>query len=202
MRGAAMIGWALALAACQQASAPDNRVEAPTPAPSPSATPTPAASPSEAAAAKPLLNLAPDGLALVDPVRGNARPLPFGTPQFPTTQAVARALGNFTGQAENPECGAGPLTSFDYTGGLTLFFQEGAFAGWDMDGEGGLTTANGIGIGMTRRALEAAGTVIEMRTDSTIGHEFGAGDLSGLLSDTTPAGRVTNLWAGTTCIFR
>lgn len=191
---------ALACAGCQQqeeVAAANVAAPAPTPRATPVATAT---EPAEAVA--PLLNLAPDGLTLVDAKSGSARHITFGTPQFEATQSVDTALGNFTGQAENPECGAGPLTSFDYTGGLTLYFQNKRFAGWELDGEGGLTTANGIGIGMTRAALEKAGSVVAMAAESSIGHEFTAGDLSGLLSDLGATGRVTSLWAGTTCIFR
>jgi hypothetical protein len=201
--GAGTIAWsalALLCAACgEQEPSRDNAVR-PTPAPAVTAT-EPAVTATVAPAAKPLLNLASDGLSLVDPDSGSARHVEFGTAQYQTTQMINSALGNFTGQAENPECGAGPLTSFDYPGGLTLFFQEGKFAGWDLDGQGGYSTADGIAIGMTRAALDESGSEVSVE-ESTIGHEFAAGDLYGLLTGSGASAKVTNLWAGTTCIFR
>lgn len=191
---------ALALASCGGPEpAADNLAEANVtePVAAPEAPVVNAATP----AARPLLNLASDGLSLVDPESGSTRHVEFGTAQYQTTQMIGSALGNFTGQAENPECGAGPLTSFDYPGGLTLFFQEGKFAGWDLDGQGGYSTANGIAIGTTRTELGESGSEVTVE-ESSIGHEFAAGELYGLLSDPGATGKVTNLWAGTTCIFR
>ena len=196
------IAWGLALlcAACgEQVPSQDNAAQ-PAPAPAVNAT-EPVVTATVAPAARPLLNLASDGLSLVDPDSGSARHVEFGTAQYQTTQMINSALGNFTGQAENPECGAGALTSFDYPGGLTLFFQEGKFAGWDLDGQGGYSTADGIAIGTTRAALDESGSEVSVE-ESSIGHEFAAGDLYGLLTGPGAAAKVTNLWAGTTCIFR
>lgn len=153
------------------------------------------------AEAPPALNLAPDGLTLVT-AGGATRHLAFGQPRDVAVPLVSAAIGKPTGQGANPECGAGPLETVDFARGLTLFFQEGAFAGWDIDGRaaGPYATAAGIGIGATRAQLEALGPVI--LPESTIGHEFIAGDLSGLLDGTKPESKVTSLWAGTTCIFR
>jgi hypothetical protein len=38
--------------------------------------------------------------------------------------------------------------------------------------------------------------------DSTLGIEFSAGGMSGLLSMRESSGEITNLWAGVTCIAR
>ena len=165
----------------------------------------PAAAPSNAAddatQAQPHVNLAPDGLSLVlgD---GTTRQLPFGLAQSATLEIVSKTLGAPIEQNAAQECGAGPLTVANYRGGLGLYFQEGKFAGWDLDGreDGGFTTGAGIGIGATRQALEAAGPVTV--EDSTLGIEFQAGTMSGLLSSGDTKGKVTNLWAGMTCIAR
>jgi len=87
------------------------------------------------------------------------------------------------------------LASFD--------FEDGKLAGWDLDGRenGKFATGNGIGIGMTRKALEAAAGSIDVG-ETSIGNEFTAGGVSGLLSTLAPDGKVTNLWAGVTCIAR
>jgi len=149
---------------------------------------------------QPPLKLSTDGLLMMDPARGTSNLLVFGSEQFEVTRQLGKAIGSFTGQAENPECAAGPLTSFDYPGGLTLFFQDKKFIGWDFDGQGGYATPNGIGMGATLAALRANGDVA--LKDSAIGHEFTAGELHGLVDVTTPKGKVTNLWAGTTCTPR
>ena len=149
---------------------------------------------------QPPLKLSTDGLLMIDPTRGTSNLLAFGSEQFDTTQQLGKAIGNFTGQAENADCAAGPLTSFDYPGGLTLFFQDKKFVGWDFDGQGGFATPNRITIGSSLADLRAIGEVAVR--DSAIGHEFASGELHGLVDAETPKGKVTNLWAGTTCSAR
>jgi hypothetical protein len=68
-----------------------------------------------------------------------------------------------------------------------------------MDGAQFRTTA-GIGIGSTRRELDAAYQA-EV-AESTLGQEFTAGEIGGLLTSAAPDGRVEALWAGMTCHFR
>lgn len=115
---------------------------------------------------------------------------------------VEAALGPHTGQGTNPECGAGPLENVDFNGGLSLFFQDGKFVGWNIDGRNGSPyhTASGIGIGSTLEQLRAKGDVAVQ--DTSLGVEFTAGEISGLASANNPDGKITSLWAGTTCAFR
>ncbi|MEP9357799.1 hypothetical protein [Sphingomonas sp. KR3-1] len=147
------------------------------------------------------VNLAPDELTLVLP-NGSARHASFGIAKADAVKMLTAALGNPIEEATNQDCGAGALGYAAFRDGLSLYFQDGKFAGWDLDGRenGKFTTGNGIGIGMTRKALEAAGPAEVGET--TIGHEFTMGELSGLLSSDAPDGKVTNLWAGVTCIAR
>ena len=154
-----------------------------------------------AAAAAPALNIAPDELTLVMP-NGSAHHITFGMDKAATVRAVSAAAGAPIDQGTNRECGGGPLDYARLKGGLTLYFQEGLFAGWNLDGRahGPYATAAGIGIGSTRSALESVMQVTVQ--DSTIGHEFMAGEMSGLLSAPTPDGRIIDLWAGITCIAR
>ncbi len=152
-------------------------------------------------AAGPALNLAADELTIVLP-GGASRHVSFGMGKAAATQMVASALGNPIEQSALEDCGAGALDYASFRDGLSLYFQDGKFAGWDLDGRenGKFATADGIGIGSTRKALEASGQITV--EDSSIGHEFMLGEMSGLLSSTGAAGKVTNLWAGVNCIAR
>ncbi len=161
--------------------------------------PRPAAQP---AAAVPLLVLAPDGLSLMDPSSGSSRLLPFGTPAEVLTPALARVQGRPSEQGTNAECGAGPLAFLRWENGLTLWLADGRFAGWAVaeDGDRRLTTASGLGIGSTRAELDAA--LAAEVAESSLGTEFSAGALGGLLGGDSQAAQVEALWAGTTCHFR
>lgn len=154
-----------------------------------------------AQAAEHAVNLAPDGLSLVLPT-GATRHINFSMPRDVAAKAIAAALGSPIEEGDDQECGAGALSFASFRGGLGLYFQGGKFAGWDLDGRDGghFATAAGVGIGSTRKQLESAYKVtIE---DSTLGIEFSAGGMSGLLSMREPSGEITNLWAGVTCIAR
>jgi hypothetical protein len=195
---------ALALAACTPARdpAPENRAETSNAAEIVVPTPKPAASANASEEAAGLqVDLAPDELTLVAP-GGSAQHVTFGTGTAKAIELVAKALGEPIEQATNQDCGSGPLGYATYRDGLSLYFEGGKFAGWDLDGRenGKFATAAGIGIGTSRKALDAAGPV--QVEESTIGHEFMLGELSGLLSSTGAEGKVTNLWAGVTCIAR
>lgn len=149
-----------------------------------------------------LLNLAPDGLQLVEASSGKTYPIPFGTAENDTVDRVSKARGDLVDKGENSECGAGPIAYANFTGNVSLIFQEGKFAGWSVNdgGDPKITTMAGIGLGSTRKALEDAyAATVE---ESTIGTEFAAGELSGLLNGKGPDAKVTDIWAGVTCIAR
>ncbi|WP_066797031.1 hypothetical protein [Sphingomonas soli] len=148
------------------------------------------------------LNLASDELTLVTE-SGSARHIPFGMERATALHMISAALGSPIEQDSNQDCGGGKLDYAAFRQGLSLYFQDGKFAGWNLDGRenGKFTTANGIGIGMTRAALEDSGSEVTVE-ESTIGLEFMTGDMSGLLSAPGPGGKVTNLWAGVNCIAR
>ncbi|MGQ0559066.1 MAG: hypothetical protein ACT4OE_05700, partial [Sphingosinicella sp.] len=127
--------------------------------------------------------------------------LAFGTPRAAAMAGVARALGNPAEEGENGECGAGPLAFADFQGGLRLYFQNGALVGWEVDETSGFATASGIEIGMPRRMLGR--TAPGLRVDqSTLGTEFDADGIFGLLSGPQQEATISRLWAGTTCAFR
>jgi hypothetical protein len=142
-----------------------------------------------------------EGLRLVDEASGVSRPLPFGMPQ----DQLLAILEGFRGPADggtNSECAAGPVDYAVWADGLTLNFQEAVFVGWALDerAEGAHATMNGIGPGSTRGELEA---VYEVEVEQTsLGTEFSAGGMAGILDGDSPDARITALWAGVDCVFR
>ena len=122
-------------------------------------------------------------------------------------EILTRVQGTAPERGQNDECGAGPLEFAHWKDGLSVNMQEGNFVGWWVDqGEppgdaaARLTTIGGIGIGATRAELEAVHAV-EV-TETTLGTEFSAGELFGLLDSAKPEARITAIWAGTSCVFR
>jgi hypothetical protein len=155
-----------------------------------------------AAAVSAVVALDGEGLRLVT-ANGSTALLAFDRNRQETIAALSGALGPPVGQSANSECGAGPTDFVDWGNGLSVLIMQDRFVGWSLDPEaaGGLTTMNGIGVGSSRAALVQAfsDTSIE---ESTLGQEFTAGGLSGLLDSARPDGRIEALWAGTACVFR
>lgn len=181
LRSALLAALALSLAACTQSS--------------PTATPTPDAPTA--------LALTGEGLFLVEPESGTTTLLPFGMAMSTVQAAVSDLLGDPETVSTNEECPGDPFVSALWAEGLVLNADDETFVGWSVRPEAGsdqFTTLAGIGIGSSRETLESAYTVTVF--ESSIGTEFAAGPLAGLLSDPTPAADVTDLWAGTVCIFR
>jgi len=191
------------LAGCGEAEAPAANIVATNTVVEPASdanivVPAPVAE-TNAVAAAPALNLAPDGLSLVLE-SGSARMAGFGMDRDVAVPMVSAALGKPADTGRNDDCGQGPMDTVAFNGGLTMFFQEGKFVGWDLDDKSTLQTASGIGIGTTLKEIRDSITVT--LDESTLGHEFASGEMGGLLSAATPAGKVTALWAGSTCQFR
>ncbi len=202
----AMIAAALLLAGCggepPPAAEPSPAMNAVvTPAPTEAATAPPAANttapvPKE----KPALAIEAEGLRLFDPATGRASPIPFGTPRAQTLAALA-----FRGAPEigtNAECGAGPLGTADWPDGFGVHFQDDKFVGWKVAARanGKVTTAAGIGPGSTRAELEDA--YAAKIAESTLGTEFTASALSGILDGKGQDAKITDMWAGVSCVFR
>jgi len=140
-----------------------------------------------------------EGLRAFNLLTGSARALAFGSGRGDTLTMLEAALGKAaTEQGENIDCGA-RFARWD--NGLSVWFSKDRFVGWSL-GESGatLTTASGIGIGSTRSELESAYSA--SIAPSSLGTEFSAGGLAGLLDSAKPQARITNLWAGATCIAR
>jgi hypothetical protein len=114
---------------------------------------------------------------------------------------VAGVLGQPQEQGEQEECPAGPLFQAKHAGGLSLVFQDSAFVGWFAEENSTLRTAKGIGPGSTLGELKAAYPSATME-ETSLGMEFAAEELYGILTDSTGAGKVQVMFAGTNCIFR
>jgi hypothetical protein len=183
---------ALTLAACGDAT----QEPASAPATPPPAAETPVATPSPAPAGARAVALDPEGLRLVDRQSGSTAALAFGQPAEQVVASVSAAQGSAPSErGTNSECGAGALDYATWSDGLTLWFQNGTFAGWAVN-EAGPTLMSGIGVGSSRADLEGA-HVIQVE-ESTLGTEFASAGFYGILE----AGRVSNLWAGVSCNFR
>lgn len=163
----------------------------------------------------PVISLDGEGLRLVDPKSGATRPLSFGVDEA-QLKLVAEKLKGPAKSGRNEECGAGPLAYLSWDDGLTLYSLDGLFAGWALNERGGatvpaktpakgeppakLTTISGVGIGSTRaQLLDAYDAKIEQ---TTLGTEFNAAGLSGILDGKDAKAKVTNIWSGVNCVFR
>jgi hypothetical protein len=146
-----------------------------------------------------MVSLAADGLQLT--AGGAPRRLAFGTARGPVLADVGGVLGEPTKQGTMEECPSGPLFQVDYGAGLQLSFQDSAFVGWFAREGSALRTAAGIGPGSTLGQLRAAypGTTVE---ETSLGYEFAASELYGIVTDTTDVGQVQVVFAGINCIFR
>lgn len=149
--------------------------------------------------------LSGEGLSLISG-SGATRHLLFGEPATQSIETISRVVGTVPDRGRNGECGAGPLDMDTWSNGLTLVSQDGRFVGWSVNPERGegahrpLATMAGVGLGSTRAQLQAA-YVAEVR-ETTLGTEFEAGGLFGVLEGTDAAARINALWAGTSCVFR
>lgn len=146
-----------------------------------------------------LLKLAVDGegLRLVDAQSGTTRPLHFGLPRAVVLEPLEKLRGA-ADQGTDPECGG---EYANWADGLSLNFRRGKFVGWSLDdrSDGAITTLAGLGTGSGKVTLDAYDYKL-VRT--TLGNEFRAGALNGLLSSAAANAKVTNLWAGEVCLAR
>jgi hypothetical protein len=125
--------------------------------------------------------------------------LPFDSPKAATIEAVTKALGRPPGErGTNEECGGGGLEFAAWKDEITIWFENDRFVGWDSKGK--LKTPGGVGVGSSRDDLAPLrGIEVE---ESTLGTEFRAGGLSGILASKAPDAKVIHLWGGSTCVFR
>ena len=164
-----------------------------------------AAKPAEPAApATPAAGVALDqeGLRLVS-ASGPTRLVTYGTATADPVAALSSVLGNPEDRSTNSECGAGPTEFVSWANDLDALFMDGKFVGWGAGSKSGgkASTMAGIGVGSTRQQLTAAFGNL-MVEETTLGIEFSAGDISGILDKDGPTGKVDAIWGGTSCVFR
>jgi len=145
------------------------------------------------------LALEGDGLRVFLLPSGSSRPVSFGMPKASTLEILTAVRQRAPReQGENSEC---RLSFANWDDGLTVWFTGDRFTGWSLPtGRASLSTASGVGVGSTREDLESV-YVADVGATS-LGVEFNAGGLAGLLESTEPEARITNLWAGTACVAR
>lgn len=158
--------------------------------------------PVPATAERPTLAVDGEGLRWFLGTNGSARPIAFGVREAD----VLASLEGVRGPAEkgtNQDCGAGPVQYASWPDGLSIVFQNGRFVGWGLNrrASGALATTNGVGPGMTRQALAALFDAVTFR-DTSLGVEFAAGDIFGLLDGAGPKAKITDIWAGVSCVAR
>lgn len=143
-----------------------------------------------------------EGIRFFNSTTSAATPYPFGSPRSEVLATLERVRGP-GGKGTNESCGAGPVQYANWPDGLSLVFQRDRFVGWGLDGRaaGALSTASGIGIGSTREALDAAYGDVDV-AETTLGDEFSAGGLFGLLDGPNAASKINNMWAGVNCVAR
>lgn len=161
-----------------------------------------AASVESAAANQSNAKLALDGggLRIFTVATGSSRLIPFGAGKAETLDMLGAVQGAPpSDQGENIDCGA---TNAAWPDGLTVWFARGKFVGWSLaSADAPLSTAGGLKVGSTRTELENGATVATIAA-SSLGEEFTAGDVGGLLDSAAADARVTHLWAGAVCIAR
>lgn len=206
-----MLAVGVAVAGCSELGPASPPVVASAPATaavdSPPATPEaavgePSDAPGNAAPQVPVAKLAlnGEGLRVFITATGGSRAIPFGIAKADALRMLESVQGAPPQkQGENIDCGA---TNAIWSDGLTVWFARDEFVGWSLASTGSpLSTAGGLMLGTTRSELENGASVARI-AKSSLGEEFTAGDVAGLLDSTAADARVTNLWAGATCIAR
>lgn len=185
----------------QRAPAAIERPAVTTPATVPSV-PASRASGADAGAATPAATLALDGegLRIFMAETGASRAIPFGIAKADALAMLEAVQGAPPGdQGENVDCGA---TNAIWPDGLTVWFARDRFVGWSVASAASpLSTAGGLAVGTSRADLENGASVATI-APSSLGEEFTAGDVAGLLDSAGADARVSNLWAGEVCIAR
>ncbi len=151
--------------------------------------------------ARALLALSGDGLTLVNSETGSTRAIGFGTAAASAIDMLTAVAGAVVERGTNEECGAGPVEFVSFANGLQIVLQKEQFLGWTVRaGADTLRTMSNVGLGATRAELE--GVYAATIEQSTLGMEFMAGGLQGILESGSASAKITDLWAGMACVAR
>ena len=158
------------------------------------------------------LVLTSNALQIVNGSTGSTSEISFGKPLDELVAITNKILQEkVSGIGVNNECGAGLLKMAVWNNGLNLIFKEQKsnrlwqFVGWYLGKSANntkpLQTMAGIGIGSTREEMETA-YVIKV-TKSSLGYEFSTtSGLYGIFDGPSKKAKITDIWSGTTCVFR
>ena len=144
--------------------------------------------------------LSGDGLASA----WNTSGLAFGAARSEVDALLKPMLGASISDAVNSECGAGPMASVTYPGGLTVNYQEDRLVGWflaDAEQTGLLRVADKFGTENTVSDLRSGLDGFAMVGGSTLGNEFTSDTGIGGFLDENGLG-IDAFYAGTNCFFR
>lgn len=148
------------------------------------------------------LRLSGDGIRTTGP---DGAQLPFSSSRDDVEQAVTAALGTPQSRERNDECGAGPIETTSYLGGVTLNFQQGFLVGWFVDSSpesARATTPEGIRPGSPIADARKVYTITEI-PESTLGKELATDEGIGIfLAGESDDDDIESLYAGTNCFFR
>ena len=158
------------------------------------------------------LALTSNALQIVNGRTGSTSEIAFGKPLDELIDITNKILQDkVSGIGVNNECGAGPLKMAVWNSGLTLIFKEQKsdglwqFVGWylgnPVNNTKPLQTMAGIGIGSTREEMETAYVINVIK--SSLGYEFSTtSGLYGIFDGPAKKAKITDIWSGTTCVFR
>lgn len=166
------------------------------------ASPAGSAANGKAAQSDAVLAVEGEGLRLFDRQTSAASPIAFGRPAASVLATLERLRGP-AGKGTNQDCGAGPVQYANWADGLSLVFQRDRFVGWGLNrrAAGAIGTSSSIGPGSTRAQLDDAyGDVRFSR--SSIGQEFSVAGISGLIEGASGDAKITDMWAGISCVAR
>jgi hypothetical protein len=141
-----------------------------------------------------------DGLTFV--IGASTRNLNFGSDKAAVMTALQSAEGAPRSVDTGSMCEDGSGRVFDTVlyDGLSVYFLNSTLSGWRVS-KTQFTTLDGVGPGSTLTQLRAAFGEVKV-TDSSLGVEWSAGTLGGVLSGKSDDSIVGEMFAGDLCIIR
>lgn len=127
----------------------------------------------------------------------------FGKPKDEVLAALTAIRGQPTATGRNEDCPSGPVDYASF-GPLDVHFEDNRFAGWVLDGQASPRIENewGYAIGMQRSELGAGDRDAPKFEKTSLGTEFSAEGIGGIMDGDGPNARVATLFSGVTCFAR